>query len=212
MGWNISVFDNTLSLTKKQFKGLANALINSGYGCEDDPEEVARQLSIDAPLISFDNDAMEHKDYIPFVKDYLIAQKVTGKVTFGSTEGDNKGQYWSYEFKNGELKEDSGLLKNLLKRSSSKNTSSTASSHSNSTFLTGKNIVITGKLANGTRSEWEARLAAHGANIRSKVGKDTNLLITNEADSGSEKAMTAKKFGTPVMNEEAVENLIKLFS
>jgi NAD-dependent DNA ligase len=155
---------------------------------------------------------MEHKDYIPFVQDYLIAQKVTGKVTFGSTEGDNKGQYWSYEFKNGELTQDAGLLKDLVKRGSNKKVKAAAKTPSNSTFLTGKNIVITGKLVNGTRAEWEARLAAHGATIRSKVSKDTNLLITNEEDSGSEKAMTAKQFGTPVMNETAVENLIKLFS
>ena len=51
-------------------------------------------------LIGFDEEACEHMDYLhdSDVQDFLKATKAQGTVMFGSTERDNKGQWWSYTF------------------------------------------------------------------------------------------------------------------
>lgn len=50
--------------------------------------------------LSFNTDHQEHMDYVsnPKIQDILKKHKVKGCITFGSLEGDNRGQFWGYEF------------------------------------------------------------------------------------------------------------------
>ena len=69
---------------------------------------------------------------------------------------------------------------------------------------TGMNICVTGKLNSGSRDQLVARLEAAGHTFHKSVGKNTNILLTNDATSGSDKNEKAKKFGVEVLSEDEV--------
>ena len=66
--------------------------------------------------------------------------------------------------------------------------------------LSGKKICITGALTE-KRSIVEAKIRAAGGAIVASVSKNTDLLLTNDADSGSSKAKKAKDLGIPIIGE-----------
>ena len=68
--------------------------------------------------------------------------------------------------------------------------------------LTGKTIVITGKLTTfKNRAELKAVIEAHGGKVSDSVSKKTDLLINNDINSASFKNITAEKYGIPIVSE-----------
>jgi DNA ligase (NAD+) len=75
------------------------------------------------------------------------------------------------------------------------------------TRFAGMTFVFTGTLANRSREESEALVAAHGGKAGSSVSKKTNYVVVGD-DPGS-KLDKAKSLGVEVLNEAAFEKLIK---
>ena len=71
--------------------------------------------------------------------------------------------------------------------------------------LTGMTIVLTGKLANLTRSQAKEKLQSLGANVAGSVSKKTSLVIAG-SDAGS-KLEKAKTLGIEIKNEAWLESL-----
>jgi DNA ligase (NAD+) len=75
--------------------------------------------------------------------------------------------------------------------------------------LTGKTIVITGKLNNfKNRGLLQEEIEKHGGKVGSSVTSKTDYLMNNDINSGSSKNVTAKKLGIPIITEE---QLIAMF-
>jgi DNA ligase (NAD+) len=70
----------------------------------------------------------------------------------------------------------------------------------------GKTFVFTGTLANRTREEAEALVAAHGGKVGGSVSKKTSYVVVG-ADAGS-KLEKAKSLGVPTLDESQFEKLI----
>ncbi len=73
--------------------------------------------------------------------------------------------------------------------------------------LDGLVLVLTGKLERFTRPQAEAALRAMGANVTGSVSKKTTAVIAG-ADAGS-KATKAASLGVPVLNEDAIDQLLR---
>lgn len=69
--------------------------------------------------------------------------------------------------------------------------------------LTGKTIVITGKLNNfKNRTDLAKEIEKQGGKVSSAVSSKTDYLINNDINSTSSKNIAAKKFGIPILTEE----------
>lgn len=71
--------------------------------------------------------------------------------------------------------------------------------------LSGKTVVLTGKLTAMTRTEAKEKLETLGANVSGSVSKKTDLVIAG-ADAGS-KLAKAQDLGIEVWSEEELLNL-----
>lgn len=69
-------------------------------------------------------------------------------------------------------------------------------------FFKGKTFCVTGAFETMKRSEIEKIITDRGGKLTGSVSKNTNFLLTNEANSGSSKAKKARELGTPIMSEE----------
>jgi len=68
--------------------------------------------------------------------------------------------------------------------------------------LTGKTIVITGKLTTfKNRAELKAIIEAHGGKVSDSISSKTNLLINNDVNSTSSKNKAAQSRGIPIISE-----------
>jgi DNA ligase (NAD+) len=74
--------------------------------------------------------------------------------------------------------------------------------------LAGMKICITGTLSR-PRKEYEDLISAVGGEFVEEVTKTTNLLVTNDPNSGSSKLKNAAKYGTKIVNEENLMTLLK---
>lgn len=102
--WQIACLENTLKITKKCAKDLLKVM--------DDPGESEDSLVDSDGLIVFNPDHMESQDFL-WQKDVLKILKkhrVNGKVLWGSLAGDNFGDFWGYEFKDGNMVKLTGTL------------------------------------------------------------------------------------------------------
>ena len=72
-------------------------------------------------------------------------------------------------------------------------------------ILSGKTVVLTGKLETLTRTQAREKLLRFGANVASSVSKKTDLVIAG-ADAGS-KLAKAQELGIEIQNEEWLEQL-----
>lgn len=70
------------------------------------------------------------------------------------------------------------------------------------TQLTGKTIVITGKLKAYKRNELKDIIEANGGKVTGSVSKNTDMLINNDTESTTAKNKKAKELGIPIINEE----------
>ena len=69
-------------------------------------------------------------------------------------------------------------------------------------FIGGKVFVITGAFNTMKRGDIEKIITDRGGKLSGSVSKKTDFLLTNDADSGSSKAVKAKELGIPIMSEE----------
>ena len=68
--------------------------------------------------------------------------------------------------------------------------------------LTGKTIVITGKLTNfKNRAEFKSVIEAHGGKVTDSISAKTNILINNDINSTSSKNKAAQSHNIPIMAE-----------
>lgn len=75
------------------------------------------------------------------------------------------------------------------------------------TPIKGKKICITGALSE-KRSLIEQRIRDFGGIIVGSVSKNTDYLLSNEADSGSSKSKKAQELGIPILSEEEFKSLL----
>ncbi|MDO5051268.1 MAG: exonuclease domain-containing protein [Pseudoclavibacter sp.] len=68
----------------------------------------------------------------------------------------------------------------------------------------GVTVVLTGRMRL-EREEWERRLTARGCVVQPRVTKATELLVAADPDSLSKKADTARRYGTPIVDEAWLE-------
>ena len=68
-------------------------------------------------------------------------------------------------------------------------------------FCFGKTFVVTGKFSK-PRNYYEELITSKGGKLAGSVSKKTDYLLTNDADSGSSKAVKAKSLGIPILSEE----------
>ena len=68
-------------------------------------------------------------------------------------------------------------------------------------FISGKTFCVTGAFHTMKRSEIEKVITERGGKLSGSVSKKTDFLLTNDAESGSTKALKAAELGIPVMNE-----------
>lgn len=74
--------------------------------------------------------------------------------------------------------------------------------------ISGMKICVTGKLEKFTRKEIEKFIQDNGGISVSGVSKDTDILVTNDITSGSSKLKNAEKFGTRIISENDLINLV----
>lgn len=76
-------------------------------------------------------------------------------------------------------------------------------------FFAGKTFCITGSFNTMKRSEIEKIITDRGGKLSGSVSKKTSYLLTNDADSGSSKAIKAKELNIPIMSENDFVEKIK---
>ena len=72
--------------------------------------------------------------------------------------------------------------------------------------LSGKSFVITGTLPTLSREECAALITAHGGSVKGSVSKKTDYLVAG-ASAGS-KLQKAEDLGIPILDEEALRDMI----
>lgn len=75
--------------------------------------------------------------------------------------------------------------------------------------LEGMHVCVTGKLIGFSRKGIEDLIMSNGGVIDSGVTKNTSILVTNDSSSGSSKTVSAKKYGTKIVSEEDLVNMIR---
>jgi DNA ligase (NAD+) len=79
--------------------------------------------------------------------------------------------------------------------------------HIKHSSITGKKFVVTGSLNSMGRDEVAERIRSKGGVFQSSVGKDTDYLAVGE-NVGSSKLEKAKKYGTQIINEKKLLELL----
>jgi len=99
MGWSIALISNDVEISSECAKDLWKAVQKGDNPWYEEDEITWRGK------LSFNSDHMEHMDYMwnPKIQEVLAKHKVNGDITFGSLDGDNRGQFWGYRFTNGVL-------------------------------------------------------------------------------------------------------------
>ena len=105
-------------------------------------------------------------------------------------------------------------LDDLLKQITIEKTMQMASSEregetSSQNLIAGKTFVVTGAVSHyKSRRELSADIEAAGGKVTGSVSKKTDYLINNDAASSSNKNVTARKLGIPIITEEEFLNML----
>ena len=105
-------------------------------------------------------------------------------------------------------------LDDLLKQVTIEKTVQPASSEgegvtSSENLIAGKTFVVTGAVSHyKSRRELSADIEAAGGKVTGSVSKKTDYLINNDAASSSNKNVTARKLGIPIITEEEFLNML----
>ena len=109
---------------------------------------------------------------------------------------DNFGEEMDYSIKNFDYSEADRISKILTFENPIVNNIITNNN------LTGKTIVITGKLTNfKNRDELKTVIKSHGGKVSDSISSKTNILINNDVNSTSSKNKKAKDLGIPIISE-----------
>lgn len=95
MSWSIALLENSVAISKDVAQEI---FLTDGHGGEHNwasPDDVC-----DRGKLYFNPDDDEHMDFMWDEKiiEVLKKYKVEGRICFGSLEGDNRGEFWGYEF------------------------------------------------------------------------------------------------------------------
>lgn len=108
MGWSIALIQNTVVVPEEERMAVAKKLIKVTDKFWDVDETISGVDAMNAVFyggkLEFDGDDMEHMDYVTGNDEAcaaLAAAGATGRLTFGSLEGDNRGTFWGVEFASG---------------------------------------------------------------------------------------------------------------
>ena len=74
--------------------------------------------------------------------------------------------------------------------------------------LSGLHVCVTGKLEHYSRKQIEDLLKKNGATVDGGVSSKTDILVTNDQTSGSSKLKNAQKFGTKIISEKELSEMI----
>jgi hypothetical protein len=139
MGWNIALIENTAKVPLDKREEVARFMVDrcaDAYGgraskvYDDEYAATAPAHKVlglvfgyvnrpDEPppqTIYFDNDNMEHMDFLTHDDTacaFLAAAGTTGRILFCSMEGDNKGAFWGVEFASGHYRSMTASLASL---------------------------------------------------------------------------------------------------
>ena len=110
MGWSINEVENTVVVPEE----FADKLFTAGEG--EHFWGGSEDILDDEGHMMFDPDSMEHMDYLwdDDIRAVLKEARVNGRVVFSSSEGDNRGTWWSYTFKDGVVTENGGNIKDAI--------------------------------------------------------------------------------------------------
>jgi len=75
--------------------------------------------------------------------------------------------------------------------------------------LSGQTVCITGSLTGFTRSEATSLLRSMGCRVTKKVSRVTDILIIANTYETTEKMILAKQYGTRIMKEKELFQLLK---
>lgn len=135
--------------------------------------------------------------------DYFnIREDIEGKYDFTQWDGFGEGMcsaLWNFDYREADVLANKYLhiTNPYWKDPSAPEVQSTKSD------LSGKTVVITGKLAlYKNRAELVAAIEQAGGKVASAVSKNTAYLINNDNTSGSAKNVSAQKLGVPVVTEQ----------
>jgi hypothetical protein len=100
MGWNIVHLEE---MTTLKFSHACAMAINDALENGDHSGAECEELDDGQWQLGFFDDHMEHMDYLwdDEIQKILADFKVNGRVCFMSAEGDNAGDYWGHDFKDG---------------------------------------------------------------------------------------------------------------
>src|SRR6478609_10917370 len=94
MSWSIGCIKNTVEVSNEVATDIFYKLV-------DELELYSVEDILDDGKLYFNNDHMEHMDYVWHVDDALAKAGCVGEIAFASVEGDNAGDWWKYTFADG---------------------------------------------------------------------------------------------------------------
>lgn len=94
MSWSIALLENTVEVSAKIAEELVKAQSYKGEFWSNGFEVTYKGK------LYFNPDHSEHMDFLTDEKllEVLTKNKVEGRICFASLEGDNRGEFWGYEF------------------------------------------------------------------------------------------------------------------
>jgi DNA ligase (NAD+) len=136
------------------------------------------------------------KDLINYFETYEDFRDAVKDDTYDFSMLDNFGEEMNKSIKNFDYAEADRISKLLIFETPVVNNIQINNS------LTGKTIVITGKLTNfKNRDELKAVIKSHGGKTSDSISSKTDILINNDVNSTSSKNKKAKDFGIPIISE-----------
>lgn len=132
MGWNIALIENTavvpeevqaevarwfIRFRKDEFADAVSGNIYEKGFAERLSDHDAIHTVLSEGKLTFSTDAMEHMDYVTGDDEIcamLAHSGTTGRIAFGSLEGDNRNTFWGVEFASGHYRRINATTANIV--------------------------------------------------------------------------------------------------